>query len=108
MRFDLLLQGRPASDRAKALQVDGVDGEFRAPERYPDHFAPDRISGCSIAHRESQGSRERHRAGYGSRVHRRFVLGVRLVVFTHGVRALPNTIERMEARRLRHPQLRSR
>jgi hypothetical protein len=56
--IDLLLQGRSARDRAKAFQVDGVDGEFRSPERDPDDFAFNRISGCSIAHRESQRIRE--------------------------------------------------
>ena len=84
----LLLQGRSSSYSAAAFQVDGLDGEFRAPERYPDHFAFDRISGCSIARRESQGSREWHRADYWSRVHHRFVLGVRLFIFTHGMRTL--------------------
>jgi hypothetical protein len=70
--------------------MDGVDGEFRALERYPDHFAFDRIGGCSIAHREGQGSRKWDRADYSSRVHHRFVLGVRLFVFTDGMRALLN------------------
>ena len=34
--FDLLLQGRSTSDRGKALQVDGVERQFRAPERNLD------------------------------------------------------------------------
>ena len=91
----LLLQGRSASDRTKASQVDGLDGEFRAPERYPDHFAFDRISGCSIAHRDRQGSGEWHRVYYWSRVHHRFVLGVRLFVFTHGMRILTDQQRRL-------------
>ena len=90
----LLLQGRSASDRTKASQVDGLDGEFRAPERSPDHIAFDRISGCSIARRESPGSREWHRADYWSRVHHRFVLGMRLFVFTHGMRTSPPKTKR--------------
>ena len=84
----LLLQGRSASDRTKASQVDGLDGEFRAPERYPDHFAFDRISDCSIAHRDRQRSGEWHRVYYWSRFHHRFMLGMRLFVFAHGMRTL--------------------
>jgi hypothetical protein len=88
----LLLQGRSSSYSATAFQVDGLDSEFRAPERYPDHFAFDRISDCSIAHRDRQRSGEWHRVYYWSRFHHRFMLGVRLFVFTHRMSApTPNT-----------------
>lgn len=88
----LLLQGRSPSYSAAAPQVDGVDSELCAPERHPDHFAFDRISSCSIAHCESQGSREWHRVYHWSCFHYRLVPGVRLLVFTCGMKALPNQI----------------
>jgi hypothetical protein len=84
----LLLQGRSSSHSAAAFQVDGLDGEFRAPERYPDHFAFDRIIGCCIAHRDRQRNGEWHRVYYWSRFHHRFMLGVRLFVFAHRMRAM--------------------
>jgi hypothetical protein len=74
------------------LEVDGLDGQHSPTERNPGSVALACHCDCSIAHRESFGRREWHRADHFSRVHYRFVLGVRLFVFTHGMKAFPKQI----------------
>jgi len=86
---DLLLQVRPASDRAKAFQVDGVDSKLRASECDPDYFAVGRHCGGPIVRRESIGGRDWYRADYWSRGYHRFVPGMHLFVFENGMSALP-------------------
>jgi hypothetical protein len=87
---DLLLQGRPASDRAKTIQVAGMDSKFRTPERDPDRVAVGRDCGCPGVPRENIGSRDWHRDDYWSRSHHCLVPRVRLFVFANEMRALPN------------------
>ena len=84
------MQGRSANDCAEAVEVDGVDGEFRAPECYPDHVAFDRHCGCPSVHRESTGGWDWCRVDYWSRGHHRFVPGVRPIVFANGMKGMPN------------------
>jgi hypothetical protein len=82
----LLLQGRSTSDRAKASEMDGLDGQCSPPERNPGSVALFRLFGCSNTHRGCQGSGDWRPACYRCGSHHRRVLTVRLFVFTHGMR----------------------
>jgi hypothetical protein len=86
----LLLQGRSASDRAEAFQVDGVDGKFRAPKCHPFYVAVGPHYRFPRAHRQSIGSWDGCRVDCRSRLYRRFVPNMRPSLFTHGMRATPN------------------
>ena len=84
----LLLQSRSASDRAEASEVDGLDGEFRAPERDSGIAALACYFDSSNIHRDGQRSGERHRADYWRRGYCRCVPDMRLFVFAHKMRAM--------------------
>ncbi|MGC9941673.1 MAG: hypothetical protein ABSE48_07545 [Verrucomicrobiota bacterium] len=84
----LLLQGRSSTNSAAAMEVDGLDCEFRASKRDPGIVVLVRHFDRSIDHRESQWSREWYPANDWSRLHHRLDFNVRLFVFTHGIMRL--------------------
>ena len=97
---DLLLQGRSATDCAKALQVDGMDGEFRAPERNPGSGAYVCSLGCSCPDPDCQGCCAQYRARYGRRSHRCRLFAVCVVIFAHRMKPpTPNPAAALEGGR---------
>jgi hypothetical protein len=83
----LLLQGRSARDRAEAPEVDGLDDQCCPPERDSGFVAHARHFGSSSIHLGCRRRGDWHPASHRCRGHYSCVLVVRLVVFTHGMRA---------------------
>jgi hypothetical protein len=71
------------SQRAKALQVDGMDGEFCAPERNPSSRACACSLGSSYRDPHCQGCCDQYRARYRRHGHRCRLFAVCVVIFAH-------------------------
>jgi hypothetical protein len=83
----LLLQRRSTRDCAETPEVDGLDSEFRAPERDSCFVAVACHFAGSNMHHVGQGSRDWRRGYHGPRSHYSYVPGVRVFVLTHEMSA---------------------